>query len=112
MKNVLKQAGGMAAGLLPAALLAHLGMPALAALVFLAVLVLGVICWIVSNDDRCERVSRIMLARRGNARCLKPGEGTARRPSRANAKLSRGYDLITSTPGTRGRRGCGSCPRD
>lgn len=89
MKNVLKQAGRAVAGLLPAALLAQLGMPALAALVFLAVLVLGVICWIVNNDDRCERVSRIMLARRGNARCLKPGAEMTGRPSRVNAKLSK-----------------------
>jgi hypothetical protein len=87
--NMLKQAGRVTAGLLPAALLAKLGMPARAALIFLAVLVLGVICWIVSNDDRCERVSRIMLAKRGNARCLKPGAGTARRPSQANANYRR-----------------------
>lgn len=88
MKITLKHAGKTAVGMLPAALIARLGMPALAAGVFLAVLALLVICWIVSNDDRCERVSRIMLARRGNASCLKPGAGMARRPGRGNVKLS------------------------
>jgi len=44
VKNTLKHAGRTASGMLSAALLARLGMPALAALVFLAVLVLGVRC--------------------------------------------------------------------
>jgi hypothetical protein len=30
-------------------------MPALAVLVFLAVLVLGVICWIINSGDRSDR---------------------------------------------------------
>ena len=57
--------------LLPAALLLRLGIPALGALVFLAVLVLGVICWIIGSADRSDRVTRMMLARRGDATCLK-----------------------------------------
>jgi hypothetical protein len=36
-------------------LLARLGMLALAVLVFLAVLVLGVICWIINSGDRSDR---------------------------------------------------------
>lgn len=64
---------GKGAGVLSTAVIAGLGLPALGALVFLAVLGLGVICWIISSDDRANRVTRIMLARRGNARCLKPG---------------------------------------
>ncbi len=59
--------------MLPVAVLVRLGMPALAALVFLAVLMLGVICWIISSPDRSERVARMLLARRGNARCLEAG---------------------------------------
>jgi hypothetical protein len=73
VKNTLKHAGRTAAGMLPAAVLARVGMPALAALVFLAVLVLGVTCWIISDQDRSDRVNRMLLARRGDARCLKPG---------------------------------------
>jgi hypothetical protein len=39
----------------PSYLLARLGMPALAVLVFLAILVLGVICWIINSGDRPDR---------------------------------------------------------
>lgn len=46
MKSIVKYAGQVVAGMLPAALLVPLGRPALAAAFFLAVLVLGVICWI------------------------------------------------------------------
>jgi hypothetical protein len=70
VKNALKPAARAAAEMLPAAVLARLGMPALAALVFLAVLVLGVICWVISSPHCSERVARLMLARRGNDRCL------------------------------------------
>ena len=70
MKNALKHAGKVAAGMLPAALLAGLGITALGALVFLAVLVLGVVCWIISSGDRSDRVTRMILARWGDASCL------------------------------------------
>ena len=73
MNNVLKHAGRAAAGTVPAAIFIRLGMPTLAAAVFLAVLVLGVACWIISSDDRTGRVNRMMLARRGDARCLEAG---------------------------------------
>lgn len=67
MKKALKHAGKVAAGMLPAALLAGLGITALGALVFLAVLVLGVVCWIISSGDRSDRVTRMILARWGDA---------------------------------------------
>ena len=75
MNNVLKHAGRAAAGMVPAAIFIRLGMPTLAAAVFLAVplSVLGVACWIISSDDRTGRVNRMMLARRGDARCLEAG---------------------------------------
>lgn len=75
VKNIVKYAGQVAAGILPAALLARLGRPALAAVFLFAVLVLGVICWIISSQERSDRVARMMLALRGNARCLKPSPG-------------------------------------
>jgi len=40
--------------MLPAAVLARLGMPALAALVFLTVLAVAVACWVISNGDRSD----------------------------------------------------------
>ena len=72
MKGAVKSSGRLVAGLLPATLLLRLGMPALAALVLLAVLLLGVICWIIGSGDRSDRVYRMMLAGRGDARCLTP----------------------------------------
>ncbi len=80
MKTTPKHVGRAAAGMLPAAVLARLGMPALAALVFLAVMVLVVICWIISDPGRSDRVNRILLARRGDARCLEPGTSARSSP--------------------------------
>jgi hypothetical protein len=41
--------------MLPAAVLARPGMPAIAALVFLAVLAVAMACWVISNGDRSGR---------------------------------------------------------
>jgi hypothetical protein len=71
--TVIRHAGKVAAGALPAVLVAGLGLPALGGLVFLAVLVLGAACWVLGNEDRTARLSRVLLAWRGNARCLPPG---------------------------------------
>jgi hypothetical protein len=83
--EVLRRAGKVAAGAVPVALVARLGLPALAALVFLAVLVTGVACWVFGSDARADRVSRVLLAWRGNASCLTSGsaatpDSPARRP--------------------------------
>ena len=78
--NMLKHAGRTAAGALPAALLAKLGMPALGALVFLVIAVLAVICWVIASGDRTDRVSQMMLARRGKASCL-PGPAAPSLPA-------------------------------
>jgi len=72
VKGTLRHARRAAAVVLPAGLLAQLGMPALAALVFLAVLALAAGCWVISNDGRSDRVTRMILARRGDARSLAP----------------------------------------
>jgi hypothetical protein len=50
--------------------LSRIGTPTLATVVVLAVLGLGMICWIINSPDRCDRISRMLLARRGDARCL------------------------------------------
>ena len=81
MKNLLKHAGRALAGMVPAAVLVRIGMTALATLVFLAVLVLGVICWIIDSDDRTGRVNRILLARQGNAKCLEPSPSVISLPA-------------------------------
>jgi hypothetical protein len=106
VKNALKYAGRAVAGMLPAALLVRLGMPALAALVFLVVLVLGVICWIIGSGARSDRVTRMILAWRGDARCLMPG--TSAPPARASRRRRRrrrpgetvGGQAATSISGT------------
>ena len=72
MKSALKHAGRTVVGMVPAAFLVRLGVPALVALVFLAVLMLGVICWIINSSDRSDRVTRMIFARHGNATCLEP----------------------------------------
>ncbi len=92
MKAVLSRAarrvGQTVAGILPVAVLARLGMPALAAAVVLAVLVLGVTCWVINSDSRTDRVNRMMLACRGNARCLRAGT-SAPSPSRRRRNYQR-----------------------
>ena len=78
---MLRRGGRAAAGALPAALLAGLGLPALGALVFLAVAVLAVICWVIASGERTDRVSQMMLARRGQADGPKPGAATPPAPA-------------------------------
>ncbi len=58
MKTALWHAGRAAAGPLPAAALARLGM--LATLAFLAVLILPAACWVISDDGRSKRVTQIL----------------------------------------------------
>jgi hypothetical protein len=81
VKATLRHAGRAAAAMVPVGLLAQLGMPALAALVFLAVLALAAGCWIISSGERSDRLTRIILARRGDARCLKAGTSALRPPA-------------------------------
>lgn len=79
----LRGACKVAAGMLPAALVAGLGLPALCGLLLLAVLVLAVACWVIGSRDRTERVSRMLLAWRGNVGCLaQDGAVPAARPLR------------------------------
>lgn len=54
-----------AAGVIPAAQLARLGLPALIALVALAVLMLVTGWWILADDARTARVAIVMQAWRG-----------------------------------------------
>jgi hypothetical protein len=90
--SVLRRACQTAGGALPAALLAGLGLPALGALVFLVVAVLAVICWVIASRERTDRVSQLMLARRGQANSPAP-DGSAPLASRP-----------TTVPDAQGRR--------
>jgi len=67
---MLRRAGRVTAGVAPALLVAGLGLPALGALVFLAVLATGMACWVFGSDARTNRVSRVLLAWRGDPGCL------------------------------------------
>jgi hypothetical protein len=84
MMAVIRWTGKVAAGAVPAALVAGLGMPELGVLVFVAVLAAGVSCWVMRSDARTDRASRVLLAWRGNADCLPsaPAPVTAPRPRR------------------------------
>jgi hypothetical protein len=75
MKTALKHSGRTAAGIPAAALIVRLGMSAIVVVASLTVFAVIVICWIISSDERSDRVNRMMLARRGDARCLKGGPG-------------------------------------
>lgn len=79
--TVIRHIGKVATGALPAILVAGLGLPALGSLVFMAVLVLAVACWVLSSEDRTARLSRVLLALRGNARCLPRGSAVPTVPS-------------------------------
>jgi hypothetical protein len=98
MMSAARRAGWMTAGLLPAAALARLGLPALAAAVILAGAALGVACWVIASDDRSDRVTRMIYARHGDARSLTsrppaaPALADRRRPARA-ADTRPGGDL-------------------
>jgi hypothetical protein len=70
VKSARKHTGQVAAAIVPATLLTQLGMPMLAALIFLAVLVIAAICWTINSKDRSDNVSRIIFARKGDPRCL------------------------------------------
>ena len=101
----------MAAGIAPAALVARLGLPALGALVFLAVLTAGVTCWLLGSDARTARVSRVLLAWRGNPGCLASGSTVAPAPSAPQPRrwpwprVTRGNaPLLLVAPALRGSR--------
>lgn len=53
------------------AALAALGLPAVAAIAGLAVLLLATACWVLANQDRSDRLARIILGVRGNPSCLR-----------------------------------------
>ena len=82
LARAARRAGRAVSGILPVAVLARLGLPALAAAVFLAVLVLGAACWVIGSDGQTDRVNRMLLACRGNAHCLKAATSAPRPPSR------------------------------
>jgi hypothetical protein len=83
---MLRRAGRAAAGALPAALVAGLGLPALGAVVFLAACVLAVTCWVIASGERTDRVSQLMLARRGQAGA--PATGDAAPPAPVSPSAS------------------------
>ena len=89
MKNALKRTTWAMAGMLPAAFLARSGLPALAALVFLAVLALGVTCWILSSDERSDRVTLMIFAKQGDVRCLEPKPSASALPTSRSRRSRR-----------------------
>jgi hypothetical protein len=64
-KTVARYAARVAVCTLPAAAVVGFGIPALITLVLLAVLSLAVACWVIASQDRTNRVSQLLLARRG-----------------------------------------------
>jgi hypothetical protein len=81
MKSALKHASWVVAGLLPAALATRADWAMTASAVFLAVLGLAVFCWIIASADRSARLTRMILARRADARCLEPDNTSSTSPT-------------------------------
>ena len=54
VKAMGRYAAKVAAGVIPAAAVARLGMPAIGALALLAVLILAFACWVIGNQDRTD----------------------------------------------------------
>jgi hypothetical protein len=93
MKDALLHVSRAVTGVLSAALVGKAGIPVLAVLGCLTVLVIAVVCWIVNSQDRSMNLSRILFARRGDARCLDPDI-----PGRAP-------EIESRAPGRRARKG-------
>jgi hypothetical protein len=74
--NAIRRAIGTVGGTVLVTLLAGFGMPALSALVFLVTSALAITCWILASPDRSERICRMLLAGRGDPRCLASRTGT------------------------------------
>jgi hypothetical protein len=69
------------------AVLARDGVPAVAALAGVVVLVLAAVCWVLGDKDRSDRAARIILGIRGDARCLDPAKDPEH-PSESGAALA------------------------
>ena len=80
---------------------------ALAALVLHAILVLVAACWIINNGDRPDRVTSMIFARRGDARCLAPGSGM---PPEAQGPCRLLRLIAVPLPGKQTIREAGSVP--
>jgi hypothetical protein len=70
------------------AVLAAVGFPAVATAAGVAVLVLAAACWVLSSKDRTDRVSRIILARRGDVQCLYPADSTKQGEASVPARVA------------------------
>jgi hypothetical protein len=105
VKSALKHVGRVMTGMLSAAVLARLDMPALAAAGSLAVLVLGVTCWVtcwvIDSGERSDRVTRMIYARHGDARCLPHRPVCACFPAAAPATCPAPLDPASSGAGAR-----------
>lgn len=92
LKRVSRRVAGWSAGF--GALLAGLSPHMLTALVMLGglVVILGVVVilavlgcglfrWVIDDDARSDRVNRMLLARRGDAKCLEPSSPAPSAPA-------------------------------
>lgn len=73
--NAIRRVVGAVGGTALVTLLAGFGMPGLSALVFLVTSALAMTCWILASPDRSDRICRMLLAGRGDPRCLTSGPG-------------------------------------
>jgi hypothetical protein len=67
--GLLRQAG-RTVGLVIAWIAARVNTPLLVVVVVAVVIVVGLVCWVLSDGERSDRVAQIIVAWRGDARCL------------------------------------------
>lgn len=70
MTGVVRHAVHTAVPLSAMAVIAGLGFPAVAMAGGVAVAVIAAVCWVVSSRERSDRMTRIILGIRGDARSL------------------------------------------
>jgi len=79
--TVLNKAGTIAVTVVPVSLLARLGLPAFVAVVVLvavlAVAAAGMACWVINDDQRSERVVKLLTAARARAEVPTPTSAIA-----------------------------------
>jgi hypothetical protein len=113
--RALRRIAGTFGGTALITLLVGSGMPGISALVFLVTSVLATTCWILGSPDRSERICRMLLAGRGDPRCLSTGSSTppsqpphpgvslAAPPTEQSRRLLPGNSAVTHRiPGDRG----------
>jgi hypothetical protein len=70
VNHLIGHAGRAARRFAAASVVTAVGVPGLIIASALILVLVGVACWVISDKGRSDRVTRMIYARRGDARCL------------------------------------------